>query len=93
MNVLVSFGTIEEECSCLIGNNWEEEEEVSTHHSVASSRMSSLNMGSNSTSAELIVNERCSCGLFGGGMLNEGCGCKLVVAAGDLSVDVEGRLF
>jgi hypothetical protein len=93
MNVLVRFGTIEEGCSCLIGNNWGEEEEVSTHHSVASRRMSSLNMGSNSTSAELIVNERCSRGLFGGGMLNEGCGCMLVIVAGDLSIDVEVRLF
>ena len=64
----------------------------STYHSVASRRISSLNMGSNSTSAELIVRERWTCGLFGGAMMKDGCCCR-DEAAGLLSAEVDGRLF
>jgi hypothetical protein len=65
------------------------------HHSVASRRMSSLNIGSNSTSAELMVKERWSCGLVGGAILKGDCPvcCRDATGACDLSVEVDGRLL
>ncbi len=93
MHVRIRMGTIKGKCSCQVENNRGNGNTGSTYHSVASRRMSSLNIGSNSTSAGLIVMERWSCGLVGGAILNDDCGHSAVIPAGALSARVEGRLF